>query len=745
LFFFVFFFDEEDDIDDADIGSVPKMNAEVATDSLNVLNRHIAHMAESVIQSSASTTTNSKSVDDCGQLMSIWHPIMCRSQMYRGDHAAAAAHDHPEPSPSVHNNKIQRSSVSASVSVTHPATPSGSSSDNGKSIPVHCVVMNTSTPCYVADVTQGDDVSKMTEEEEASVDVDSYAIIPASTLFASVVPTVLRKLGYSEDVAFNATGWLIMKNWRPLSLTQIASSQHETVGGILGELTTLATLRIYIRKNNNHYQNEIKNKVLRWLLSQSQHVLTSSRFPLDEKWQQKMIQGERPATPSADTQRQFESWFQQEMIRQSLIQGATSSGATSCGATASGAAGGAGGRNNEDRVKCHSPTVNDVVINDMSLSRDLTPRVRMRTTFDPEQELPRLQRWFSENQHPTRFQLQLYVQELNELDSRRGRKPLDVSNLVYWFKNARAAFKRAEMRNQSECSAGNPVAVDWNNVPSVIHPANLERTGEGSSDDADPRLDDDDAVDEEDDDEEDMSSASERSRHSTARIFDSHPLKTEPDSHHETPSPIRARHDDDQSSLGGDSDSADSAEDFAENLSLAKNPMHSITTNEKQGGGFPSTTTGGTTSSASSSQANDYYGAFPLGLAHAQLNPHGLVYMTSPYLQGIGSSLLPSAHHHHHLTSTPTGGGGGLDPLSLTSSDDRRKRNRTFIDPVTEVPRLEHWFSMNTHPSHSLVLRYTDELNRQPYRLKFPKLEPKNVQFWFKNRRAKCKRLKLSL
>ena len=122
-----------------------------------------------------------------------------------------------------------------------------------------------------------------------------------------------------------------------------------------------------------------------------------------------MIQGERPATPSADTQRQFESWFQQEMIRQSLIQGATSSGATSCGATASGAAGGAGGRNNEDRVKCHSPTVNDVVINDMSLSRDLTPRVRMRTTFDPEQELPRLQRWFSENQHPTRFQVNSFI------------------------------------------------------------------------------------------------------------------------------------------------------------------------------------------------------------------------------------------------------------------------------------------------------------------------------------------------
>ena len=27
------------------------------------------------------------------------------------------------------------------------------------------------------------------------------------------------------------------------------------------------------------------------------------------------------------------------------------------------------------------------------------------------------------------------------------------------------------------------------------------------------------------------------------------------------------------------------------------------------------------------------------------------------------------------------------------------------------------------------------------YRKKFPKLEQKNIQFWFKNRRAKCKRL----
>lgn len=76
--------------------------------------------------------------------------------------------------------------------------------------------------------------------------------------------------------------------------------------------------------------------------------------------------------------------------------------------------------------------------------------------------------------------------------------------------------------------------------------------------------------------------------------------------------------------------------------------------------------------------------------------------------------------------------------------EERRKRNRTFIDPVTEVPKLEQWFSANTHPAHSQIVRFTQDLNSMQYRQKFPKLEPKNIQFWFKNRRAKCKRLNLA-
>lgn len=63
-----------------------------------------------------------------------------------------------------------------------------------------------------------------------------------------------------------------------------------------------------------------------------------------------------------------------------------------------------------------------------------------------------------------------------------------------------------------------------------------------------------------------------------------------------------------------------------------------------------------------------------------------------------------------------------------------------FIDPLTEIPRLERWFADDTHPSSYVIEKYTEELNRSPYRQRFPRLEPKNLQLWFKNHRAKMKR-----
>jgi hypothetical protein len=87
--------------------------------------------------------------------------------------------------------------------------------------------------------------------------------------------------------------------------------------------------------------------------------------------------------------------------------------------------------------------------------------------------------------------------------------------------------------------------------------------------------------------------------------------------------------------------------------------------------------------------------------------------------------------------------GSSTNGETLGGADGRRKRSRVFIDPLSEIPRLEQWFKQDSHPSSSTIERLTDELNRSVYRQRFPKLDPKNVQLWFKNHRAKVKRQSL--
>jgi homeobox domain-containing protein len=48
------------------------------------------------------------------------------------------------------------------------------------------------------------------------------------------------------NISFGLQGSVVIKNWKPLSFEKIAESPTVTVGDILGELTTVATLRIQL-------------------------------------------------------------------------------------------------------------------------------------------------------------------------------------------------------------------------------------------------------------------------------------------------------------------------------------------------------------------------------------------------------------------------------------------------------------------------------------------------------------------
>ncbi|CAG0918225.1 unnamed protein product [Notodromas monacha] len=306
-------------------------------------------------------------------------------------------------------------------------------------------------------------------------------------------------------------------------------------------------------------------------------------------------------------------------------------------------------------------------------------RVRVRTSFDSELELPKLQHWFAENPHPSKQQIQDYVRILNAQESRRGRKQLDVTNVMYWFKNARAAHKRAEIRHQQlhQTSPMQHRSLGYSSSSEMsLSERGMKEDGEDAEEDDDDELD---LTDFDDDDEDDNEVATEKSD---------------------------GRADDEET--------------------------------EAQQAVFP-----GTGDASPRGFHQEYMQRFGFHPAH-----HHPAFMSPRISAAAAAALMTNPYVQHSLANI-----SGLDlscregfsEVSQPASEERKKRNRTFIDPITEVPRLEQWFSGNSHPPHSMILRFTQELNAMPYRQKFPKLEAKNVQFWFKNRRAKCKRMKMSL
>uniref|UniRef100_T1HLH5 Uncharacterized protein n=1 Tax=Rhodnius prolixus TaxID=13249 RepID=T1HLH5_RHOPR len=602
--------------------------------------------------------------------------------------------------------------------VQPPPPPSPPSFDDkavsGRSLPVHCVV----EAVWSVDQLGRCGVS----QRRPSLEVDSYVIIPVNTALQDLVSVALHRLGYSKDNASAAKGSVVIKNWKPLSFEKIAESPLMTVGDILGELSTIATLRIQIFRTRPNVLTDMRDKLLRLLLVQSHSMLLSSGCPLDEE----VVLTCRPpsqntSTPVASntkTRRKFEQWWslQQARIVRPPISWYSSPPPQL-----------------HERKPLEKPAENHVHPALQTVqSQYPTPKTRMRTSFDPELELPKLQRWFMENQHPSRQQIQQYVRELNSLESRRGRKPLDVNNVVYWFKNARAAQKRAEVRSLTPGMHCQLLLNGYNsNSQSPSDNAMLAKSPASTNQD----------------DEEDLEPHSPVPLSLTTNRSPS-PANKEPPSpavdttqvnaHTHPPSETDTQNNNSSNNNNNNTtlqvtkeEQQDISEDEEEEME------ESISENEEAGKEEKLENKG---EGGVSSEGGGPRPGFPL--VPNSMFSHSIMYM-SHYFPGL---TPPPSHHHPQVKKKPSSSCVGNGQVNLSAlADERRKRNRTFIDPVSEVPRLEQWFALNTHPSHNLILKYTDDLNRMPYRQKFPPLEPKNVQFWFKNRRAKCKRLKMSL
>uniref|UniRef100_A0A4Y0BME1 Homeobox domain-containing protein n=1 Tax=Anopheles funestus TaxID=62324 RepID=A0A4Y0BME1_ANOFN len=674
---------------------------------------------------------------------------------------------------------------------------------NAKSLPLHCVVESVSS----LQATLNFD-TRSPWKRRPNIETDSYVIIPAATPFCDIVTTALQRLGYSTEISNAARGSISIKNWKSLSLDAISDNPLVSVSDILGELTSVVTLKITILRNKPSQLAEIKDKLLKLLILQSHALLRSTGCPLDEITLSQIcrspLQNTFPFTPeiTEETRRNFDQWWSNQLapqpnpIAHKILPFAnpqqndhldfSSHGFPSLHAAKRDAAllVGDGGAVAAAAAAAHHASQHHNLVVHPALqtvhSQYPNQKTRMRTSFDPEMELPKLQRWFQENPHPSRQQIQSYVVQLNSLESRRGRKPLDVNNVVYWFKNARAAQKRAEMRQGMTNGFGTPSMM-------------LSQADYMKSSPSAPSEDIDNLSQDEMDDELDRPMSPQlplsltiHERNHPLTPSDQTPIKQENNSGSASPPPSPSPNHEHSS---GNSNTANSGNNHGSGASsnnngaglntsgISINNNNTSNTNNNNGNNEsandstlmndePKSNYSNERSSSPQrssrspasedldmdepdvSNMDDYRSPSPDSkrqLPFPMNNPmlsHSIMYMSHyiPAMQGaagmhLKSDFSPGGHG-------PLGQGG----LNLSfNSDERRKRNRTFIDPVTEVPKLEQWFSMNTHPSHNLILKYTEDLNRMPYRQKFPRLESKNVQFWFKNRRAKCKRLKMSL
>lgn len=363
-------------------------------------------------------------------------------------------------------------------------------------------------------------------------------------------------------------------------------------------------------------------------------------------------------------------------------------------------------------VESHHPTPHMIVHPALQTVHSQYPnqKTRMRTSFDPEMELPKLQRWFQENPHPSRQQIQSYVVQLNALESRRGRKPLDVNNVVYWFKNARAAQKRAEMRGQSGMSNGfSPSGLmlqqsDYHMKSSPSAPSedidNLSQHSDDEMDDTDrggsPQL--------------PLSlTMHERNRSPESSLMVKRERSPSPDPNNDNTTKDESKNNNNNNGAASDHsrDNNDDQDSRSKNDRPSSPSARSVQSDDLDVDDQDNTNLDDYRTPSPDSGRRD----LPFPMVGNSMFSQSIMYM---------SHYMPQIHGGHHQSShgAPASGmgPGGLNLTNSFANDERRKRNRTFIDPVTEVPKLEQWFSMNTHPSHNLILKYTEDLNRMPYR-----------------------------
>lgn len=339
---------------------------------------------------------------------------------------------------------------------------------------------------------------------------------------------------------------------------------------------------------------------------------------------------------------------------------------------------------------------------------------RLRVSFN-HAEAAKLQEWFEIDAQPSKQTMNRYLAELNEASPRGNGFKLDLTNIMYWFKNARAAVRRNGRSTTSEDLSEDeghiekeiatvPPLPNSNAVYVIKNPIVGEDSDEKKGEPQTTR-----GVAEESDMEEELSVTDDESEMNDK----------------DTPNELTGSSD---VKTDNKKDEDDQLESQIRVPSATSSPqMHSnfVPNVAPRIPGYPFT-----------------YGAFPMAYLQSTAMQNSFYKEWNEKMQSaaavVQAQQVNSVQQNLALLKADS-----LKVDCELSKAERQKRHRAFIDPVSEIPKLEQWFEKETHPSHYVIEQICDDLNRGEFRSRYPKLSPKNIQLWFKNHRAKVKRMRV--
>uniref|UniRef100_A0AC35FH13 Homeobox domain-containing protein n=1 Tax=Panagrolaimus sp. PS1159 TaxID=55785 RepID=A0AC35FH13_9BILA len=357
------------------------------------------------------------------------------------------------------------------------------------------------------------------------------------------------------------------------------------------------------------------------------------------------------------------------------------------------------------------------------------PNGTTQTRFSTVTEIPKLERWFRMDPHPPRPKLQSYMNILNSTAYRRTNSKVTYQQISNWFTNARAQQRsNYPFTSQQQTST----STSSSQIPIATAPIDI-RTKFNSSNGYNPLLLPTAETDRIDGGSESPNGHDDISEHSISDndhdILQKESMASSPDQLlYDIAATLNGTTQTPSSPKRATSPSSQQQQQSAATM----NALNSMLPNFAN---LPLTA-----ANQISQFASMFSNSLSNGSTFAQLSKD----LINPVTPASSRETGTTHSHSKNEKSTPSSNNNNSENQregSATSNTPNVARSRLMFDPLSELPILERWFEENPHPGWMQIEQYTDALNALPYRQNYPPISTHNVKIWFKNRRAKCKRL----